>query len=70
MVVEEVDFTAQPDWASVGVTVSRDVTAYERAKLRMLNGAHSSLAYLGLLAGLETVAEAMAQRVMPHSCIT
>lgn len=63
-VVEEVDFAAQPDWASVGVTVSRDVTAYERAKLRMLNGAHSSLAYLGLLAGLQTVAEAMAQPLL------
>jgi fructuronate reductase len=60
-VMEEVEFAAQPDWASVGVTVSRDVAAYERAKLRLLNGAHSSIAYLGLLAGLETVAEAMAQ---------
>jgi fructuronate reductase len=60
-VVEETDFTAQPDWTSVGVTVSRDVSAYERAKLRLLNGAHSTLAYLGLLAGLETVAQAMAQ---------
>jgi fructuronate reductase len=60
-VVEETDFTGQPDWASVGVTLSRDVSAYERAKLRLLNGAHSTLAYLGLLAGLETVAQAMAQ---------
>ena len=60
-VVEEVDFRGQPDWASVGVTVSRDVTAYERAKLRILNGSHSTLAYVGLLAGLQTVAEAMAQ---------
>ena len=60
-VVEETDFAAQPDWASVGVTLSRDVSAYERAKLRLLNGAHSTLAYLGLLAGLETVAQAMAQ---------
>jgi fructuronate reductase len=60
-VVEEVDFPGQPDWASVGVTLSRDVTAYERAKLRLLNGAHSTLAYVGLLAGLQTVAEAMAQ---------
>ena len=60
-VVEEVHFPAQPDWASVGITVSRDVTAYERAKLRLLNGAHSTLAYVGLLAGLQTVAEAMAQ---------
>jgi fructuronate reductase len=60
-VIEETDFANQPDWASVGVTLSRDVSAYERAKLRLLNGAHSTLAYLGLLAGLETVAEAMAQ---------
>jgi len=65
-VIEEVDFAGQPDWASVGVTVSRDVTAYERAKLRLLNGAHSTLAYLGLLAGLETVAEAMAQPALRH----
>ncbi|MGA7541084.1 MAG: mannitol dehydrogenase family protein [Steroidobacteraceae bacterium] len=63
-VLEEVDFPAQPDWTSVGITVSRDVTAYERAKLRLLNGAHSSLAYLGLLGGLETVAEAMAQPIL------
>jgi fructuronate reductase len=60
-VVEEVDSSPQPDWASVGITVSRDVTAYERAKLRLLNGAHSTLAYVGLLAGLQTVAETMAQ---------
>ena len=36
-----------------------DVGAYDRAKLRLLNGAHSSLTYLGLLAGHETVAQAM-----------
>jgi fructuronate reductase len=60
-VMEEVDFPGQPDWESVGVTVSRDVTAYERAKLRLLNGAHSTLAYLGLLGGIETVADAMSQ---------
>jgi fructuronate reductase len=60
-VVEETDFAMQPDWASVGVTLSRDVSAHERAKLRLLNGAHSTLAYLGLLAGLETVAQAMAE---------
>jgi fructuronate reductase len=63
-VFEEVDWAAQPDWASVGVTMSRDVTAYERAKLRLLNGAHSTLAYVGLLAGLQTVAEAMGLPVL------
>ena len=60
-VVEETDFAKQPDWASAGVTLSPDVSAHERAKLRLLNGAHSTLAYLGLLAGLETVAQAMAE---------
>jgi fructuronate reductase len=48
-----------PDWASAGVIITDDVAAYDHAKLRLLNGAHSSLAYLGLLAGHETVADAM-----------
>lgn len=49
-----------PDWASAGVTLTDDVPAFVAAKLRLLNGAHSSLAYLGLLLGHETVAGAMA----------
>jgi fructuronate reductase len=48
-----------PDWASAGVTLTANVAAHERAKLRLLNGAHSTLAYLGLLKGYETVNEAM-----------
>jgi fructuronate reductase len=48
-----------PDLASVGVAITNDVGGFERAKLRLLNGAHSSLAYLGLLAGHGTVAQAM-----------
>lgn len=52
-----------PDLASVGVTMTSDVGGYERAKLRILNGLHSSLAYIGLGMGKETVAEAMAE---PH----
>lgn len=48
-----------PDWASVGVTVTDDVAGFERAKLRLLNGAHSTLAYVGSLAGFETVSGAM-----------
>ena len=49
-----------PDLASVGVILANDVRPFEQAKLRLLNAAHSSLAYLGLLAGFETVGEAMA----------
>ena len=47
------------DWASVGVTLAKDVGVYDRAKLRLLNGPHSTLAYLGLLRGHESVADAM-----------
>ena len=36
----------------------RDVTPFEEMKLRLLNGAHSAIAYLGLLTGHETVANA------------
>jgi fructuronate reductase len=58
-VIEDVCASDVPDWGSAGVIVTGDVGAYDRAKLRLLNGAHSSLAYLGLLAAHETVAGAM-----------
>ncbi len=50
-----------PDLASVGAVLTDNVGGYERAKLRILNGLHSSLAYLGLALSLESVADAMAQ---------
>lgn len=49
-----------PDLASVGVSLTDDVEAWEQAKLRLLNGAHSTLAYVGLPRGHGTVVEAMA----------
>ena len=58
-VVERFDIADGPDLASVGVTLTSDVRGYEQAKLRILNGAHSALAYIGLALGLETVFEAM-----------
>jgi len=59
-VIEDISSGDVPAWEGAGVIVTDDVPAYDRAKLRLLNGAHSSLAYLGLLAGHETVAEVMA----------
>ena len=49
-----------PDWSRAGVTVSNDIEGYAQAKLRLLNGAHSTLAYAGLLRGHETVRDALA----------
>lgn len=57
-VIETHDYDG-PDWQSARVTLTDDVPAYERAKLRLLNGAHSTLAYAGLLRGHETVHDAM-----------
>ncbi|QHQ34793.1 mannitol dehydrogenase family protein [Algicella marina] len=53
----------RPDLAAVGVQMVADVTAFEHMKLRMLNGTHSSLAYLGYLAGHETIADTAADPV-------
>jgi len=57
-VIEDVGAVG-PDLAAVGATITTDVGGYERAKLRILNGAHSTLAYAGLLRGHATVAGAM-----------
>lgn len=59
-VIENHRHEGGPDWASVGVTLTDNVPAYERAKLRLLNGPHSTLAYLGLHRGYESVSQAMA----------
>lgn len=58
-VVEDVLGPDAPDLASVGVTLTDDVRGFERAKLRLLNGVHSTIAYAGLLKGHETVFEAI-----------
>ncbi|MDX2238221.1 MAG: mannitol dehydrogenase family protein [Hyphomonadaceae bacterium] len=59
-VIEDRFSGPRPDFATPGVQITRDVAPWEAAKLRLLNGAHSALAYLGALAGHETVAEAIA----------
>lgn len=53
----------RPDLGAVGVELVSDVEPYEHMKLRMLNGTHSALAYLGYLAGHETIAGTVADPV-------
>ena len=77
-VIEDRFSGARPAWEEVGATFVKDVAPFESMKLRMLNGSHSALAYLGYLAGYETVAEAMgddalaglAERVMTDAMPT
>lgn len=58
-VIEDRFAGPRPAWDQVGVQIVADVTPFETAKLRMLNGAHSALAYCGLLAGYAFVHEAV-----------
>jgi fructuronate reductase len=58
-VIEDRFPLGRPDWAIAGAEFVRDVAPYENMKLRLLNGSHSTLAYLGYLAGYETVADTM-----------
>ncbi|TDB97088.1 mannitol dehydrogenase family protein [Micromonospora fluostatini] len=62
--VVEDDFPGgRPAWERAGAVLTTDAGAWERLKLRTLNGVHSATAYLGALAGYETIADALA---MPH----
>jgi fructuronate reductase len=64
-VIEDRFVSGRPRWESVGALMVDDVHAYELMKLRCLNGAHSALAYLGAVAGIGTVSEAMAEPLLP-----
>lgn len=58
--VIEDDLGPAHDALAVLATLTDDVGGWEKAKLRLLNGAHSTLAYAGLLRGRQTVRDAMA----------
>jgi len=62
--VEDVFAAGRPRWDAVGAQMVAEVAPFEFMKLRLLNGAHSSLAYLGYLAGHETVAAASGDPVL------
>jgi len=62
-VIEDDFVNGRPAWENVGAEMVEDVRPFEEMKLRMLNGTHSTLAYLGYLAGIEYVSEAVQQPV-------
>ncbi len=53
-----------PDWNSAGAQLVEDVRPYEEIKLRLLNAAHSAIAYVGLLSGMETVDQFMSDETL------
>ncbi|MGJ0479693.1 mannitol dehydrogenase family protein [Pantoea agglomerans] len=62
-VIEDNFVNGRPAWEKAGAELVSDVLPYEEMKLRMLNGSHSFLAYLGFLAGYEYISDCVAD---PH----
>ncbi len=56
----EDDFAAgRPDWTVYGARFVAQAEPFEKLKLRMVNGSHSAIAYLGVVAGWATVDRAI-----------
>ena len=59
-VIEDRFVGPRPDWPAAGAELVADVAPFEDMKLRLLNASHSTMAYLGFLAGHATIAETIA----------
>jgi fructuronate reductase len=60
-VIEDAFVAGRPAWERAGAQLVADVAPFETMKLRLLNGSHSALAYLGFLAGHEFIYQVAAQ---------
>lgn len=60
-VMEDRFAAGRPAWEAGGATFTADVEPYELLKVRLLNGTHSLIAYLGALDGRATIPESVAQ---------
>ena len=58
-VIEDAFAGPRPAWERAGAILTDDAGPYEQIKLRLLNGTHSTIAYLGALAGYEFIADAV-----------
>ncbi len=59
-VIEDNFARGAPEWEDAGALLTADVAPFETMKLRLLNGSHSLIAYLGYLAGHDYVHQVMA----------
>jgi fructuronate reductase len=58
-VIEDNFPAGRPAWDLAGAVMTGDPRPWELLKLRTLNGVHSAIAYLGAVAGYETIFEAL-----------
>jgi fructuronate reductase len=60
-VLEDRFAAGRPAWEAGGAVFSDEVSRYEELKVRLLNGTHSLIAYLGALTAAATIPESVAQ---------
>ncbi|MDQ2076035.1 mannitol dehydrogenase family protein [Marinimicrobium sp. ABcell2] len=58
-VIEDRFVDGRPAWEQVGAQLVSSVSEFEKIKLRLLNGSHSTLAYAGYLSGFDYISEVM-----------
>ena len=63
-VIEDNFSSTRPKFELAGIQMVSNVELHEKMKLRCLNGTHSALAYLGYLAGYNTIAECVSDGSM------
>lgn len=56
-IIEDQFCASRPELERVGVQFTSDVTPYEKMKIRLLNGSHSAMGYLGYLCGYRYIHE-------------
>jgi fructuronate reductase len=66
VIEDRIDPNQRPAWELAGAQIVTDVAPFEHMKLRLLNGAHSAMAYLGYLSGHETIHDTISDPVL-HS---
>ena len=60
-VIQDTFSNGRPQWEAVGALLVGDVRIFEKMKLRLLNGSHSTLAYCGYLSGFDTISQVMCE---------
>ena len=63
-VIEDKFSSGRPKFELAGIQMVSNVESHEKMKLRCLNGTHSALAYVGYLAGFNTIAECVSHDSM------
>ena len=65
-VIEDKFPSERPQFELAGIQMVKNVELHEKMKLRCLNGTHSALAYLGYLAGFNTIAECVSDKIITN----